>query len=140
MRVTKTVHNYIEKEVYARLKPKYAAEEKISKEQKSAREEFLQAAAHAAQEAYNQYFDEHFPEISSFCTDKRNSDTYACRPNCYAGNSVSLNGERDISSVHGWNSRLSKEASAIIEDIVVTLELGGTKAELAEMLEKVGKE
>lgn len=140
MRVTKTVRNYIEKEVYARLKPKYAEEEKISKEQKSAKDAFLQAAADAAKEAYNRYFDEHFPEVSDFCTDKRNSDIYACRPNCYAGNAVSLNGERDISSVHGWNSRLAKEASAIIEDIVVTLELGGTKAELAEMLEKIGKE
>jgi hypothetical protein len=30
------------------------------------------------------------------------------------------------------------EAAAISKDIIVTLELGGTKAELMEMLEKIG--
>ena len=42
-------------------------------------------------------------------------------------------------SVYQWRSRMKEEAYKITEEIVVELELGGTKAELMAMLEKIGK-
>lgn len=83
MRVTKTIREFIEKEVSNRLDAKYAAEK----------------------------------EEANFQTKDRQS---------YNG-------------VQCWRRRKDEEARSIVNDIIVEMELGGDKATLMAMLDKVGE-
>lgn len=41
------------------------------------------------------------------------------------------------SSVHNWNNRARAEIKEKVDDIIVTLELGGTKADLERMISEI---
>lgn len=133
MRVTKTVREYIAKEVQARLAPKYEADKAEAERQRRALENFKEACNKAAWEAYEKCFDELFPDIAGFAVDMRKE---SWKGYVY-GNPASIRDMHLVESVHGWQSRKNAEAKGIIDDIVVTLELGGTKAELMEMLNNI---
>lgn len=133
MRVTKTVREYIAKEVLARLTPKYEADKAEAERQRKALDNFIAACNKAAWEAYDKCFDELFPDIADFAEDTR-KDSW--KGNVY-GNPACIRDMCLYESVHGWQSRKNAQAKGIIDDIVVTLELGGTKAELMEMLNNI---
>lgn len=134
MRVTKTIREYIEKEVKIRLDPKYEAERKEAERQTKAKNEFLEGCQAAAEAAFDAYFEAHFSEISDFCEDKR-GDKHCYNDLCYRA--VEITDRMYSTSVHNWESRRRAEAKAKVEEIIVELELGGTKAELMAMLEKI---
>lgn len=131
MRVTKTVKEYIEREVRARVMPRYAAEKAEADRQISAKEVFCEGCAQAAKEAWDRYYEEHYTEIADFC------DKSDRRPTFYNSGSVSIRDSVYTSSVHRWQSRFNQECQKIVNEIVVELELGGTKKELMEMLSKI---
>ena len=135
MRVTKTIREYIEKEVAARIHPKYAAEEAEAKRQEKEKENFLNACTKAAKEAYNACFDELFPSIADFAEDNRNEVMLTF----YHSRIVEIKDRCYTSNVHHWRDRERAECKKLVDEIVVNLELGGTKAELMEMLDKIGK-
>lgn len=139
MRVTKTIREYIEKEVVKRLYPKYQAEEAEAKRQSDAHDAFLEALSKAAAEAYTKYYDEHFSEIADFCEDSRTNIWGKNLPNFYNSRAVTLRDYSCITSVHKWHTRMNDEAKNKVNDIILTLELGGTRAELESMLAKVGE-
>ena len=72
MRVTKTIREYIEKEVKARVEPKFEAEKVEAKRQEAALNDFLEGASKAAEAAWTSYFEEHFDEIAGFFTEATN--------------------------------------------------------------------
>ena len=137
MRVTKTIRDYIEKEVRARILPKYAAEEAEAKRRLAARDAFFDKCAKAAEEAFNAAFEANFHDVSDFMEDVRE----AVNPpvTFYNPRVAQIPDKIQRNSVYQWQSRMNAEVNKITTEIVVELELGGTKAELMAMLEKIGK-
>lgn len=135
MRVTKNVREYIEREVEKKLMPKYEADKAQAKAQRDALYSFLEGAAQAAEDAYYEYFVAHWSEVGEFCQD--NTDNDYCKPHFYSSRTAAIKDEHNITSVHCWSKRLDDEAKHIVSDIIVTLELGGGRAELEEMLNNI---
>lgn len=134
MRVTKNIREYIEAEVAKRLEAKYADEAAEAQRQETLHSAFCEGAAHAAEEAYHRYCAEHFSEVADFCD--LGNDNYST-PNFYSSRAATIRDRNVITSVHSWRRRMRDEVMRISKDIVVTLELGGTRAELEEMLNKI---
>lgn len=137
MRVTKTIRDYIEKEVHARIQPKYAAEEAEAKRRFAARDAFFDKCAKAAEEAFNAAFEANFHDVSDFMEDVREADNSPV--SFYTNRAANIPDQLQRNSVYRWQIRMNEEVNKIAEEIVVELELGGTKAELMAMLEKIGK-
>lgn len=134
MRVTKTIREYIEKEVSARLTPKYEVEKAEAERQSKAKSDFLEGCQAAAEAAFDAYFEAHFSEIADFCEDARDNKI---RYNDLCYRAVRITDQIYTTSVHNWESRRRAEVKAKVDEIIVELELGGTKAELMAMLEKI---
>lgn len=132
MRVTKNIREYIEKEVRIRIENRYAEEKAEAKRQKDLLSEFLEGASAAAEAAYIAYCTEHFANISEFAA--LDVESEYSRPHFYSSRTATIKDMHYTSSVHNWNQRLNTEVKDIVTDIVVTLELGGTRKELDEML------
>ena len=137
MRVTKTIRNYIEKEVHARIHPNYAAEEAEAKRRFDARNAFFAKCSKAAEEAFNAAFEANFHDVSDFMEDVRKADNSPV--SFYESRAAQIPDRMQRNSVYQWQSRMNAEIDKITQEIVVELELGGTKAELMAMLEKIGK-
>ena len=52
-------------------------------------------------------------------------------------NVVSIADRHMVSSVHYWRNRARTEIKEKVEDIIVTLELGGTKEDLERMISEI---
>lgn len=139
MRVTKTIREYIEKEVRARIQPKYAAEEAEAKRRLVARDAFFDKCAKAAEEAFNAAFETNFHEVSDFMKDVRGRQVICPPVSFYYNRAAQIPDQMQRNSVYQYQYRMDEEARKITEEIVVELELGGTKAELMAMLEEIGK-
>ena len=137
MRVTKTIREYIEKEVRTRIQPKYAAEEAEAKRRCAARDAFFDKCIKAAEEAFNAAFDANFHDVSDFMEDVREADNSPV--SFYSNLAAQFLDRTELDSVYQYQHRMNEEVRKITEEIVVELELGGTKAELMAMLEKIGK-
>lgn len=137
MRVTKTIRDYVEREVRTRIQPKYAAEEAEAKRRFAARDAFFDKCTKAAKEAFNAAFEANFHDVSDFMEDIRKADNSPV--SFYTQRAVKIPDQMQCNSVYQWQSRMNAEVNKIAEEIVVELELGGTKAELMAMLEKIGK-
>ena len=135
MRVTKNVREYIEREVQSRLLPKYEAEKAEAKAQEAALSAFLEGASKAAEDAFYAYFNEHWSEIEDFC-ESHIGNEYD-RPHFYHARVAAIKDKCYYNNIHNWNRRLHDEAKRIVSDIIVTLELGGTREELMRMLDEI---
>ena len=135
MRVTKNVREYIEREVEKKLMPKYEAEKAEAKFQETALNAFLEGASKAAEDAYYAYFNEHWAEVEDFC--ESNIDNEYSRPHFYNSRAAALKDKCYYESIHCWDRRLRDESKRVVSDIIVTLELGGGRAELEEMLNNI---
>lgn len=138
MRVTKTVKDYIQKEVTTRMEQKYATEAAEAKHMSDLQSTIDEAALIVAAKAYEKYVKdaiaanhaENFLEISSAF--ERINLTYA-----YRSNHLVLSSDTNTARVMGWRRRMNEEVCEKVNEIVVTLELGGTKAELMQMLAEI---
>lgn len=130
MRVTKTVREYIEKCVREKVYKKYEAEEAEANRQREEINNFIESL----EDTMNEYVEKH---IKIFVEEH----PYAER--CPRENFVSLYNPINIidrhmnSSVHNWRRRADVEVNEKVTDIIVTLELGGTKADLDRMLSEI---
>lgn len=137
MRVTKTIREFIEREVSARLAPKYEAEKQEAKRQSDIEQEVWEKALTAMQEACDKVLDKAIAE-HDFLGDLRSVSKGCCvelRKHC----AFHIKDYQNYSSVHRYQRRMTDEAKKTVDEIIVELELGGTKAELMEMLDKVGR-
>ena len=139
MRVTKTVREYIEKEVVARMERKYAEEAAEAKRQRDLYEKIEADALAAAAETYKAYV---LDKIQA-----NNAENFLHLGNGYGegiklrhdyrGGALTLTHDCETASVLSWRQRMREEAKDKCEEIIVTLELGGTKAELLQMLSEI---
>lgn len=137
MRVTKTIREFIEKEVSNRLDAKYTAEKEKADFQTKVEQEVWEVAMDAAQKAYDEYMAGVFARYD-FLEDLHTDKERRCielRKSMAFGIKDRLN----RSSVLNWRRRKDDEARSIVNDIIVELELGGDKATLMAMLDRVGE-
>lgn len=133
MRVTKKVENYIREQVKAKVMPKYEAEKAESKRIIGIKNDIESRASEAAKQAAAAVFAEakEYGDIFEVDEDSiRKAYLSFYRPIgikdfCYAD------------SVHKWDSRYAAEVNKIVDEIIVTLELGGNKADLDRMLSEL---
>lgn len=126
MRVTKTVKEYIEKEVSSRIYKKYEAEEACAKYEDEQKEKLYEACMKAAQAAVEQIVNENKLD---FIETNRIDDCLSLRYNTFT-----IKDGNDINSCHRWKSRFNAEVNEKVNEIIVELELGGDRAKLTEML------
>ena len=133
MRVTKKVENYIREQVKAKVMPKYEAEKAESKRIIDIKNDIESRASEAARQAAMAVYAEakEYGDIFELDEDSIRKSYLSCyhpigiKDICY------------IDSVHKWDSRYAAEVNKIVDDIVVTLELGGNKADLDRMLSEL---
>ena len=136
MKVTKNIKEYIEKEVSTRLMPKYEADKQAAEYESRIENEVWEEALTAMQKAYDEVLAKAFAKYD-FLVNSRNETNGRC-VEVTKYRAFSIKDRNNINSVHRWQTRKDDEVDAITRDIIVSLELGGTKAELMEMLEKIG--
>lgn len=137
MRVTKTIREFIEKEVSNRLDAKYAAEKEEANFQIKVAQEVEDAAMDAAQKAYDKYMASAFAQYS-FLEDWHTDKERRC-VELRSSTSFGLKDRLNYNNVLNWRRRKTDEARSIVNDIIVEMELGGDKATLMAMLDKVGE-
>lgn len=133
MRVTKKVENYIREQVKAKIMPKYEAEKAESKRIIDIKNDIESRASEAARQA----------AAAIYAEAKEYGDIFELDENSIRKSYLSCYrpiGIKDFSytdSVHKWESRYSEEVNKIVDNIIVTLELGGNKADLDRMLSEI---
>lgn len=133
MRVTKKVENYIREQVKAKVMPKYEAEKAESKRIIGIKNDIENRASKAAREAAMAVFAE-AKEYGDILELDENAiqNSYL---SCY--NPIRIKDFCYTNSVHKWESRYAEEVNKIVDNIIVTLELGGNKADLDRMLSEI---
>ena len=130
MRVTKTVKEYIERCVKEKVYKKYEAEEAEAKRQREEIDNFIENL----EDAMNEYVEKHikiFVEEHPYAErDSRENFVLLYTP-------INVIDRHMMSSVHNWRRRADVEVNEKVADIIVTLELGGTKADLDRMLNEI---
>lgn len=134
MRVTKAVREYIEKQVRAKVEQKYDWEKNEAKRICDIKNDIAQRAREAAFEAAKVILDEAKKHLDVLEYEEPNYD----RISFYGlSDSIRLKDSCYINSVHKWRSRMNDEINEKVQDIIVTLELGGNKADLDRMLSEL---
>lgn len=130
MRVTKIVKDYIEKCVREKVYKKYEAEEAEAKRQNDIlsnfEEELEELIRKTAKEKIDTFVEENdFIEVSD--------SSWSVN----GGYKLSIKNIMYENSVHKWRRRADREVREKVTDIIVTLELGGTRADLDRMLSEI---
>ena len=133
MRVTKKVENYIREQVKAKVMPKYEAEKAESKRIIDIKKDIESRASKAAREAAMAVYEEAKEHGELFELDEYSIERSYL--NCY--HPISIKNYSHSDSVYKWESRYAEEVNKIVDDIIVTLELGGNKADLDRMLSEI---
>ena len=131
MRVSKTVREYIEKKVSEKVNAKYDVERIEAERQNKVKNDFLDSLSEElealAAERVNKFLEENsFAERGA-----RNTIV------SYYTDAIIIADRHMISSVHNWRNRARTEIKEKVEDIIVTLELGGTKEDLERMINEI---
>lgn len=133
MRVTKKVENYIREQVKAKVMPKYEVEKAESKRIISLKNDIENRASDAAKQAAMAVFNEAKQYSDIFELDE--SSVRNAYLSCY--HPISIKNYMYTNSVYKWESRYTEEVDKIVDNIIVTLELGGNKADLDRMLSEI---
>ena len=131
MRVTKTVREYIEKKVAEKVYVKYEAEKLEAKRQN---------------DLVNNFWDELEKELEAIAVERLNKfieeNSFAERGArdtivSYYSSTLRIADRHINSSVHNWQNRARAEIKEKVDDIIVTLELGGNKEDLERMISEI---
>lgn len=134
MRVTKVVREYIEKRVREKVYLHYEDEKTKATEEMQILD-YVTATAQTA--AINVYL-EVLNDLASKYNFLEVNEDIEDRVHISAGyKDITIKDRNLISSPHCWRLRADKEAKDVADDIVINLELGGTKKDLEEMLAKI---
>lgn len=133
MRVSKTVKEYISKQVNAKLKKKYATLIATEKERN-------EICTQINKTIYDQVATIVWNEIESAVNtypDFLEPYRWSSYDNVRANIDYALSTPLKVIRKESVFKLMEKEADGIVEDIIVTLELGGTKADLERMLAEI---
>ena len=137
MRVTKVIREYIEEKVKEKMPLPEKPQDSLNEELDQIREEILKMAKAKFVEFAKKHKGKFYFNWSGFGSEEYEEQLK------YIDRSLEVRG---CSSIHTkeddeyqkTKKEIEKKRQETIKDIIVTLELGGTKAELEEMLAKVG--
>ena len=126
---------YIEKCVREKIYKKYEEEKAIAENESHIVNAFWEALGDEieaiAQERVAKFIEENdFVEMAE--ARYTSSNITSCR-----SNRVTIKNKVYETSVHNWRRRANAEVDEKVTDIIVTLELGGTKADLDRMLNEI---
>jgi hypothetical protein len=133
MRVTKKVENYIREQVKAKVAPKYEWEKAEAERIRELARDFDRRASAAAKAAAKAVYDEAKAHGDVLEYDEKAFERSYL--SCY--NVVMLKDACYITSVHKWDTRMAEEVNKAVDNIIVTLELGGNKTDLDRMLSEL---
>ena len=133
MRVTKKIENYIREQVKEKVMPKYEAEKTEAKRIIGIKNDIESRASEAARQAAMAVYAEAKEHSEFFELDEYSIERSYL--NCY--HPISIKNYSYSNSVYKWESRYAEEVNKIVDDIIVTLELGGNKADLDRMLSEI---
>lgn len=134
MRVTKKVENYIREQVKAKVMPKYEWEKVESVRIKDIQSDIQERAAEAARQAALAVLEEAKEHADVLEYHEAEAERMYLNGLAYI---VTLKDSVYYSSVHKWSRRMEEEVNKIVDDIIVTLELGGNKTDLDRMLSEI---
>ena len=123
MRVTKIIREYVEETVNGIYNPIINNCSKGYSEKKNEVEDILEKMADEFDAAAKKIIKEHGFTINSWNGEEKHIVSYTCNF-----------GEKEYRPILEERRKLRDEKAQKIQDILVNLELGGTKAELDEML------
>lgn len=129
MRVTKIIREYVEETVNEIYDPIIANCSKEYSEKKNEVEEILEKMVDEFNAAAKKVIKEHGFTIDSWNGEEKHIISYTCNF-----------GKKEYGSIVDKRNELRDEKRRKIQDILVNLELGGTKAELDEMLKNIREE
>ena len=133
MRVTKKVENYIREQVKAKVMPKYEAEKAEALRVLDLKNDIESRASDAARKAAMAVYAEAKEHGEFFELDEESiRNAYF---SCY--HAITIKNWRCSSSAYTWESRYAEEVNRTVDNIIVTLELGGNKADLDRMLNEI---
>lgn len=130
MRATKTVREYIEKKVAEKVYVKYEAEKLEAARQNEEINNFVEELG----DVVNEYVEKH---IKMFVEEHPYAERGARDRLVSFYSPINVVDRHMRSSVHNWQSRARAEIKEKVDDIIVTLELGGTKADLERMISEI---
>ena len=129
MRVSKTVREYIEKEVSKRLMSKYEEQKAEAVRRENVREEVVDNFTDAIKDFMRQYLEDACAKYPFLKAD------YPTNPHIYIGGYLEF---QDV-ALQRWRNRFDKEVKEVADNIVIELELGGTKKDLERLLNEIGE-
>ena len=129
MRVTKIIKEYVEETVNGIYDPIIGNCSNDYSEKKNEVEEILEKMVNEFDAAAKKVIKEHGFTINSWYGKEQHIVGYTCNF-----------GDEEFKSVADKRNELRDEKRRKIQDILVNLELGGTKAELDEMLKNIREE
>lgn len=129
MRVTKIIKEYVEETVNGIYDPIIANCSKDYSIKKNEVEDILEKMVDEFNAAAKKVIKEHGFTIDSWSGEEKHIIGYTCNF-----------GKKEFESVADKRNELRDEKRRKIQDILVNLELGGTKAELDEMLKNIREE
>lgn len=129
MRVTKIIREYVEETVNGIYDPIIGNCSKDYSEKKNEVEDILEKMVDEFNAAAKKVIKEHGFTINSWYGKEQHIIGYTCNF-----------GDEEFKSVSDKRNELRDEKRRKIQDILVNLELGGTKAELDEMLKNIREE
>lgn len=130
MRVTKTVKEYIEKCIREKVYKKYEAEEAEAKRQNEEIQNFIENL----EDILNECVEKH---IKIFVEEHPYTERSRRERLIYFYTPINIIDRLKNSCVHNWRTRADIEVKEKVDDIIVTLELGGTRADLDRMLSEI---
>ena len=129
MRVTKIIREYVEETVNGIYDPIIGNCSKDYSKKKNEVEDILEKMVDEFNTAAKKMIEEHGFTIDSWCGEEKHIISYTCNF-----------GKKEYESIANKRNELRDEKRRKIQDILVNLELGGTKAELDEMLKNIREE
>lgn len=130
MRVTSIMKDYIREEVTKRIAPKYEEKKKLLETRHALKDEFFDKLQDGLNSALNNTINMFLQENPLF-VDKRGNNWESKIHVPYS----LIDLPRD--DVTNWQKDMRTEVEAKVKEIVVTLELGGTKKDLDELLKNI---
>lgn len=129
MRVSKTVREYIQKEVSKRLISKYKEQEAEATRRENVRQEVMDNFEDAIKDFMWHYLENARAKYPFLKVD------YPENPHIYIGGYLGF----EDANLQRWKNQFTNEVNEVIDNIVVELELGGTKKDLERLLNEIGE-
>lgn len=130
MRVTSIMKDYIREEVTKRIAPKYEEMKKLQEYRRNKLEDFFEKTQEKLNKELHQDIDEFLQDNPIYIDARENNWNNKIYVSCSLITTPTDN-------ISNWQKDMKSEIATKVKEIVVTLELGGTKKDLDELLNNI---